>query len=73
MFVSQLYLLPEQQGQGIGQKCMLVVMEQGDCLGLPVRLQVLKVNIRAVTFYQRLGCEITGVTDTHLMMERRPN
>ena len=69
VFVNQLYLLPEHQGQGIGRTCMLVVMEQGSSLGLPVRLQVLRVNARAATFYRRLGFEITGETDTHFLMQ----
>ena len=47
---------------------MLVIMEQRNSLGLPVRLRVLKVNARAVTFYKRLGFEITDETDTHFLM-----
>ena len=69
VFVNQLYLLPEHQGQGIGRTCMLVAMEQGSSLGLQVRLQVLRVNSRAATFYARLGFEITGKTDTHFLMQ----
>ena len=69
VLLNQLYLLPEQQGQGIGKKCMQVVMEQGDSLGLPVRLQVLRVNARAVAFYKRLGFKVTDETDTHLLMQ----
>ena len=67
--VNQLYILAEHQGQGIGRECMLLVMEQGNSLGLPIRLQVLKVNARAVTFYERLGFEITDETDTHFLMQ----
>ena len=70
VFVNQLYLLPEHQGQGIGRECVLVVIAQGNSLGLPVRLQVLKVNARAATFYKRLGFEITDETDTHFLMQR---
>lgn len=69
VFVNQLYLLPEHQGHGIGRACMLDVMEKGRSLGLPVRLRVLKVNARAVTFYKRLGFEITSETDTHYLMQ----
>ncbi len=38
-------------------------------LGLPVRLGVLKVNDRAVTFYKMLGFEIDE-TDTHFLMQQ---
>ena len=38
---------------------------------VPIRLQVLKVNSRAVAFYQRLGFNSTGESGTHILMERR--
>ncbi len=68
-FVNQLHILPDYQGQGIGRTCMLMVIDKGSKLGLPVRLQVLKVNPRAVAFYERLGFTITGDTDTHFLMQ----
>ena len=72
VFVNELYVLPEHQGQGIGRKCMLMVMERGRSLGSPVRLQVMKVNSRAVTFYRRLGFTLTGETATHVLMQASP-
>lgn len=72
VFVNQLYILPEHQGQGIGRKCMLTVMERATSLGLPVRLQVMKVNPRAVAFYRRLGFTTTGETATHVQMQASP-
>lgn len=68
--VNQLFLLPEHQGKGIGRKCMLLIMEEARQLGLPMCLRVLKVNPRALAFYQRLGFVRTGETDTHVLMER---
>ena len=70
--VNQLFLLPEHQGKGIGRACMLQVLDQARDLGLPVRLRVMKVNPRALAFYQRLGFTHTGETDTHDLMEWRP-
>lgn len=67
--VHQLFLLPEHQGKGIGRECMMLIMEEARRLGLPVRLRVLKVNPRAMTFYQRLGFKRTGETDSHDLME----
>jgi RimJ/RimL family protein N-acetyltransferase len=49
---------------------MLLVIEEARQLGLPLRLQVMKVNPRARTFYERLGFIHTGETDTHILMER---
>ena len=69
--VNQLFLLPEHQGKGIGRECMLLIMEEARRLALPVRLRILKVNPRALAFYERLGFVRTGETDTHDLMERR--
>jgi TIR domain/Acetyltransferase (GNAT) family len=71
--VNQLFLLPEHQGKGIGRKCMLLIMEEVRQLRLPIRLRVLKVNPRALAFYQRLGFVRTGETGTHVLMEWAPN
>jgi GNAT superfamily N-acetyltransferase len=67
--VNGLFLLPEHQGQGMGRRCMLLIMEEARQLGLPVCLQVLKVNPRALAFYQRLGFTRTGETATHYLMQ----
>ena len=69
MKVNQLFLLPEHQGNGIGRRCMLLIMDEARLLGLPVRLQVMKVNPRALAFYKRLGFTRIGETDTHDLME----
>ena len=68
--LNQIFLLPEHQGKGIGRKCMLMIMEQAHQLGLPVRLRVLKVNPRALAFFQKLGFTRTGEADTHDLMEK---
>jgi ribosomal protein S18 acetylase RimI-like enzyme len=67
--VNQLFLLPEHQGRGIGRACMLRIMEEARQLGLPVRLQVMKVNPRALAFYERLGFTHVGSTETHDQIE----
>ena len=71
--VHQLYVLPEHQGQGVGRACMLMVIEGGNELNLPVRLRVLKVNPRAAALYERLDFTRTGDTETHILMERAPD
>lgn len=68
--LNQLFLLPEYQGKGIGTECMMRIIEEAHGLDLPVRLRVLKVNGRALAFYQRLGFTSIGETDTHVLMER---
>jgi GNAT superfamily N-acetyltransferase len=67
--VNQLFLLPEHQGKDIGRRCMLLIMEEARRLGLPVRLRVMKVNPRALAFFERLGFVRIDETDTHHLME----
>ena len=71
--INQLYILPGHQGKGIGGSCMSVVIKIGSELSLPVTLRVLKINPRAVAFYERLGFTITGDTDTHVLMHKAPD
>ena len=70
--VNQLYILPAWQSRGIGESCMMRVIRDAARDGLPVRLEVLKVNARAAAFYSRLGFKKTGESDTHVLMERAP-
>ena len=69
--VNQLFILPEHQGKGIGQTCMSLIMKEAQQLHLPIRLQVLKVNPRALVFYQRLGFVHVGETETHILLESK--
>lgn len=68
--VHQLFVLPTQQARGIGTACMAEVIEEARVAGLPIRLQVLIANARAIKFYERLGFASTGAADTHVTMER---
>ncbi|MBN1663968.1 MAG: GNAT family N-acetyltransferase [Deltaproteobacteria bacterium] len=67
--LNQLFLLPEYRGRGIGNRCMLIIMEEAQQLHLPLRLRVLRVNPRALAFYERLGFIRSGEIDTHNLME----
>ncbi len=68
--LNQLFVLPGHQGKGVGTECMTRIIRKARRLGLPVRLGVLKVNPRALAFYERLGFRRTAETDTHILMER---
>ncbi len=70
--VNQMFIVPEYQSRGIGTACMMRIIEDGAVSKLPVRLQVLKVNNRALAFYQRMGFRNIGESDTHILMERLP-
>ncbi len=70
--VNQMFILPEYQNKGIGEACMMNIIEDAEASKIPVRLRVLKVNSRAMAFFQRLGFESIGASDTHILMERLP-
>ena len=73
VFLRNIALLPQFQARGIGTKVVRDVMDHASRLGLPVRLQVLKVN-RARRLYERLGFREVAETPTHYQMvfDRKP-
>jgi GNAT superfamily N-acetyltransferase len=71
ILLSQIYILPTHQGQGIGTALIRSVLHRGAELGLPVRLRVLRGN-PARRLYERLGFAVTEETDTRTYMEARP-
>ena len=70
--VDQLYILPEYQGKGIGAACMKRIIGNANREQKLVTLQVLKINTRAIAFYQRLGFRIVDENATHFQMKRPP-
>ena len=70
--VDQLYILPDYQAKGIGAACMKCIIDNANREQKPVTLQVLKINTRATTFYQRLGFTIVEENSTHFQMKRHP-
>ena len=68
--LHQMFILPEYQSKGIGEAVLPLIIEEAAAANIPVRLRVLKVNPRALRFYQRLGFKQTGETGTHFLMER---
>ncbi|MDE2799413.1 MAG: N-acetyltransferase, partial [Gemmatimonadota bacterium] len=70
--VHQLFIHPEYQGRGIGSACMTRILADADVSGKTVNLQVLKINIRGIAFYQRLGFSIIGEDSTHVQMKKLP-
>ena len=68
--IFQLFILPEHQGKGIGSRCMEHLIEEARQLGIPLRLQVIYGNDRALSFYRRHGFQHVGETETHIQLER---
>lgn len=68
-FLANIEILPEYQGRGLGAALMRGIIAEADARNLPVRLQVLKINL-ARRLYERLGFVTTGETETHVLMTR---
>src|SRR6266540_2105834 len=60
LFLANIQIHPSFQNQGLGTVVIKTVLESGRLLLLPVRLQVLTVNVAARDLYLRLGFEIVG-------------
>ena len=67
VFLADIELLPEYRGRGLGTAIIAAIVADAAARGLPVSLQVLKVN-PARRLYERLGFVLTGQTETHFLM-----
>jgi ribosomal protein S18 acetylase RimI-like enzyme len=67
LFLGTIEILPAHQNRGLGTAVISSVLAQGQAEGLPVALQVLKVN-PARQLYARLGFSVVGETTTHYLM-----
>ena len=65
--IVNIELRPEAQRKGIGSAILRAIQQRAELRGMPVTLQVLKVN-PARALYERLGFEHTGETETHHQM-----
>jgi len=69
IFLAAIEIAPDHQNQGVGTKLVRALLDEADSKGIPVELQVLKVNpVRR--FYERLGFAVNGETETHYLMRR---
>ena len=70
--IHQFFIHPEYQDRGIGSACMSLILADASGSGKAVNLQVLKINIRGIAFYQRLGFSIIDEDPTHVQMKKLP-
>ena len=69
--LRELVIHPRFQGRGVGTWLVRRLQREATAAGLPVRLGTFHTN-RAAVLYRRLGFEEIGSTDTHVLMEWRP-
>jgi ribosomal protein S18 acetylase RimI-like enzyme len=68
LYVADLQVLPELQGRGVGTAVLREIIAKAATLGLPITLQVLRVNRRAQRLYERLGFSVTATSDASIDM-----
>jgi ribosomal protein S18 acetylase RimI-like enzyme len=71
IFLSNIGITPAYQGCGIGTRLIQDLQDEGQARGMPVELQVLKVN-PARWLYERLGFGVVGESETHWEMRWEP-
>lgn len=65
-------LLPPWQSQGIGTSIIQGLQREAVESGVPLRLRVLRANVRAHALYERLGLVVERTTSTHHEMRWLP-
>jgi ribosomal protein S18 acetylase RimI-like enzyme len=68
LFLANIEIVPPWRGKGLGTAILRSLIARGRERRLPITLQVLKVNCRAVTLYEREGFKHVGETSTHYLM-----
>jgi ribosomal protein S18 acetylase RimI-like enzyme len=71
VFLANIEIAPEQQGRGLGAAIITEILRDAHARGLPVTLQVNRVN-HARRLYERLGFVEIGRTETHFQMRADP-
>ncbi len=69
IFLINIQILPTFQNKGIGSLLIKNVIAETIVEKKDFRLQVLKINDRALKLYKTLGLDITGESDTHYKMK----
>ena len=68
MIVSGLYIIDAYQNLNIGTRIMSAILEEAKLKNAKVKLQVLKVNFKAKTLYEKLGFKVYNETEQHFQM-----
>lgn len=68
LWLKELFILPNYQGQGIGSYVVSQAIKQSIELGKELRLRTLKVNLGAKRLYERHGLSVIKETDIHWVM-----
>ena len=67
-YLNNIGLHPEVQGEGIGSRLVKQLMKEAAGRGDRVDLKVFRTNPRAQAFYEALGFQNVGKTESHIEM-----
>lgn len=73
IIIDEIQILPEYQSKGIGTLIFSDIIANAQKEKIKIILRVLKVNYMAQKFYNRLGFEKVGDTETHFLLSKKPN
>lgn len=71
--IDEIQILPEYQSKGIGTLVFSDIIANAQKEKTETTLRVLKVNFVAQKFYNKLGFEKIGDTETHFLLSKKPN
>ena len=71
--LANIMIAPRYHRMGIGSTLIRQLQEEARASRMPLRLQVLKVNVEAKKLYDRLEFERCGETETHFLMRWLPS
>lgn len=70
LFINELHILKQYQGHGYGSLILKDIIKKSNT---DILLEVLKVNTKALKFYQKHNFSIIGENDTHYKMRYKNN
>jgi ribosomal protein S18 acetylase RimI-like enzyme len=72
LYLANIQIAPAHQSTGVGSRLVAVLARAAHARGVPLVLQVLKTNPRALRFYERMGLRVNGESQFHWPMELAP-
>ena len=69
ILMHNIQILPKYQNKGTGTDILKALIKKAISLNKTVKIQVLKVNLRALRLYERLGFKKYNETETHFQLK----
>jgi ribosomal protein S18 acetylase RimI-like enzyme len=70
IYIGGIQILPEYQGLGIGTKIFENITKEAKIENKTIKLEVHKVNTKAIKFYKKLGFVVTSETEKQFIMKK---